>query len=356
MTSRIITTQPLSVLAHEFRTSGGKTLHAFEHVIAVNSESGRREKNAAGGGGGGGINNALIFIGGLGDGPLGVPYVRTIAESLSSSSSSSWSVFELLLSSSYSGFGFGSLRQDVEEIAAFVAYLRSVDDERKKIVLMGHSTGCQDCMEYAKRSSDPAAAADSGILLIPAVDGFILQGPVSDREALGMMAKGGRLPENEVQEWQQKLETSLRFAKDKIDKGEGGQDIIMPRAMLPRDTFTTPITAYRWWSLAAVGGDDDYFSSDLADERVAEIWGSLRQPVLIVPSAQDEHVPRDIDVGELMERWKRACGPRIASSRSAMIPDANHRVDNDPTGRAQAWLANRVHDFLREDILRITNK
>jgi len=76
--------------------------------------------------------------------------------------------------SSYTGFGFSSLANDAEDLAAFVAYLRQTG--KKKVVVMGHSTGlhpfppllevcvclfvdlihdsrpgCQDCLEYTNR-------------------------------------------------------------------------------------------------------------------------------------------------------------------------------------------------------------
>lgn len=41
--------------------------------------------------------------------------------------------------SSYTGFGYSSLANDVEDIAALVTYLKGRD--KKKIVLMGSSTG-----------------------------------------------------------------------------------------------------------------------------------------------------------------------------------------------------------------------
>ena len=69
----------------------------------------------------------------------------------------------------------------------------------------------------------------------------------------------------------------------------------------------------------------------------------MRQPVLIVPSAEDEHVPKSIDVGGMVQRWKSFCAPGIASELSGLIPKANHRVDN---AEAQEWLAGRVVGFL----------
>lgn len=85
--------------------------------------------------------NALLFVGGLGDGPHTVPYIRTVAAKIEATTSLSYSVFEIRIRSSFSGFGWTSLANDVEDISAAVKYLRSIGKE--KIVLMGHSTGSQ---------------------------------------------------------------------------------------------------------------------------------------------------------------------------------------------------------------------
>lgn len=85
--------------------------------------------------------NSLVFIGGLGDGPHTVPYPRAIAKRLGEDPSLSYSVFEFRLKSSFSAFGFARLVDDVADITALVKYLRSIGKER--VVLMGHSTGCQ---------------------------------------------------------------------------------------------------------------------------------------------------------------------------------------------------------------------
>lgn len=70
-------------------------------------------------------------------------YPTTIASSLPPH----WSIAEVLLSSSYRGWGTSSLAKDAKEIAECVEYFSKLRPG-KKVVLMGHSTGCQDCLEY----------------------------------------------------------------------------------------------------------------------------------------------------------------------------------------------------------------
>jgi pimeloyl-ACP methyl ester carboxylesterase len=87
--------------------------------------------------------NALVFIGGLFNGPHSKTYVRTLARRLEEAAAGalSYSVFEFRLASSFTGFGYSSLAKDVRDITALVKYLRGLG--KKRIVLMGHSTGCQ---------------------------------------------------------------------------------------------------------------------------------------------------------------------------------------------------------------------
>lgn len=68
------------------------------------------------------------------------------------------------------------------------------------------------------------------------VDGFILQAPVSDREALDDL----------FPTWRE----SLEHAENLI--AEGKKDHLMPVDLVPHD-LGAPMTAYRLWSLMAVG-------------------------------------------------------------------------------------------------------
>lgn len=87
------------------------------------------------------MENAIVFINGLGGGPHGIPYVKRLAERLQAVPKLSYSVFEFRMNSSFRGYGTSSLREDAENIASLVKYLRELG--RQKIILLGHSTGCQ---------------------------------------------------------------------------------------------------------------------------------------------------------------------------------------------------------------------
>lgn len=85
--------------------------------------------------------NAMIYIGGLTDGPHTTEYIRLVGQALDKRRDLDYSLFEIRMRSSYQGFGTSSLKQDVEDISSLVKYLRSIG--REKVVLMGHSTGTQ---------------------------------------------------------------------------------------------------------------------------------------------------------------------------------------------------------------------
>lgn len=97
--------------------------------------------------------NALVFIGGLGDGPHTVPYVHRVAKELESWTKLSYSVFETRLRSSFGGFGYRRLQDDAADISALVKYLHGIG--KQKVVLMGHSTGCQVRHSTANCLEDP---------------------------------------------------------------------------------------------------------------------------------------------------------------------------------------------------------
>lgn len=192
------------------------------------------------------------------------------------------------------------------------------------IVLFGHSTGSQDCIHYAVSGNENAQTSNP-------VDGFIMQGPVSDREMFANDMSG------------EELTHLLKVSEELIEQGK-------PQEPIPRLTgslsWFPPMSAYRFHSLAAKGGDDDYFSTDLGKERLEEIFGKLSKPTLMLHSSNDEAVAKTVDKTALIEKWQGIAKEGVISDLSGEIPGANHRVED---GEAQRWLAERVERFLREN-------
>ncbi|KAK4161096.1 UPF0613 protein PB24D3.06c 1 [Cladorrhinum sp. PSN259] len=314
---------PYTVKVHPLSSPTNFSLTAYERIISLNG----------GGGSSGGTSsssspasqdtckNALIYIGGLTTGPHtgGDSDDKRLG---SSSSSCCWTLFELRMRSSYSGWGYSSLKNDVEDLGVLVKYLRE-ELGKERVVMIGASTGCQNCLEYT----------DATKYKVPPVDGFILTSPVSDREAAAFLFMS-----------KEELEESVKIAKGFVDDGKG-EEVMMPREYLPAMFWSAPISAYRWWSLAAVGGDDDYFSSDLTDERIKELFGRVDKPLLILPAGEDEMVPPDVDRQSLLNRWIAGCNQGVVSEFSGFIPGSGHVVSEKP---AMEWVAERVRKFLAQ--------
>jgi hypothetical protein len=160
------------------------------------------------------------------------------------------------------------------------------------------------------------------------VDAYILQAPTSDRETAGLLMP----PDFFAQ--------TLQHAEDIIARGD--KDEIMPKKLIP-PVFTSPVTAYRWHSLIAKGGNDDYFASDLEDVILAGTFGRLDRPTMIVPSENDEMVPATVDKQGLLQRWIEAAPEGAVSSLSGLNPGADHTLSEEG---AQKWFIQRVLQFL----------
>lgn len=252
--------------------------------------------------------NVLVFIGGLTDGLLTVPYLQQLANGLENvnSTSGNWCLIQALISSSYNGWATGSLERDVKELKQLVQYLRSdAGGNRRKIVLMGHLTGCQDTMEYLTKICSQEDVSEDSIL-----DGAILQAPVSDREAMEMF--------NGLEATQALIEECKR---DFLDKGRANE-------MLPPkfSFFDTQLTAYRFYSFAAPGGDDDYFSSDFTYEHYKKTFGVVNTPLLVLYGEKDECVPKSVDREALVKLWEASTDPYYWSPLSKVLPGATHNV------------------------------
>jgi pimeloyl-ACP methyl ester carboxylesterase len=250
-----------------------------------------------------------------------VPYPALLARALPES----WSLAQTLLTSSYGGWGTSSLKSDAAELHQCVKYFRGV--KSGKIVLMGHSTGCQDVMEYLVGPSH----ADR-----PLIDGAILQAPVSDREASLM-----KMSHNQYAKCVAAAQVMVR---------EGKAEEIMPISET-HEFFGAPITARRCLSLLSPDhdGEDDYFSSDLPDTQLNRTFGMLpaHTPLCILYSGADEHVPPEIDKMALVTKWIKVVQKhgKVDTEHSGVIDGASHSLKID-SADVVADLLRRVMGFL----------
>lgn len=190
---------------------------------------------------------------------------------------------------------------------------------------MGHSTGCQDVMEYL-------TGVDASEREV--IDGGILQASVSDREALAFMFTT--------------FDETVSKVQKIVDEGRGDEVL---SSELSKDFYgSTPITANRMLSLSAKGGDDDYFSSDLSDEQLQQSFGSLPKGVkfAVLFSGEDEYVDEEVDKVALVERWlgfARKAGARVDEVNSGVLEEASHNLRGDPDEVVED-LVRRVVGFL----------
>ncbi|BBN11144.1 hypothetical protein MPTK1_5g09420 [Marchantia polymorpha subsp. ruderalis] len=254
----------------------------------------------------GDFKKQVIFLGGLTDGLLATDYVKPLADALLDEK---WSLVQPLLSSSYTGYGQSSLMQDTAEIEQLIYFLIN-EEASQGVMLMGHSTGCQNIVHYLRRGSSCSKA----------VRGAILQAPVSDREYRATLPETPGL---------------LDLAEIMIKEGKGEE--LMPREADP----CAPINALRYRSLCAFLGEDDMFSSDLTDAQLKNRLGHMeRFPCQVIFSMRDEYVPDYVDKKALVQRLCVAMG----GAEKVEIQWGNHSLSNRVQDAVRA-----VVDFVRRE-------
>jgi hypothetical protein len=248
-----------------------------------------------------------ILVGGLSDGLLPVPYTQDLADACHGAS---WSLVQPVISSSYTGFGNGSLQRDCDELQELMRYLIDYRNA-EEFCLVGHSTGCQDAVYFLGH-----AAPD----LCERLRLVALQAPVSDRE--GAEQYDGH-------------SSNLNSAQKLLKEGKGQE-------MMPRSAFWAPITAQRFVDLNEKGGTDDFFSSDFTDEELAERLkhvGSNRKRLkaLVAFSGADEYVPAHVDKKSLADRLVKAMNtdcvlddPSKLVAEQLYLDSGNHNLSSGP--------------------------
>lgn len=78
-------------------------------------------------------------------------------------------------------------------------------------------------------------------------------------------------------------------------------------------------------------GEDDYFSSDLDDERLSQTFGKIGKagtPLCILYGEKDQHVPEFVDRVALVERWMTHIrkGDGVVDQGSGVVPGATHTL------------------------------
>ncbi|ORX56802.1 DUF1749-domain-containing protein [Hesseltinella vesiculosa] len=204
------------------------------------------------------------------------------------------------MTSSYSGYGSVTLEDDSQEIDTLLDHLVT-QRQKKKFVILGHSTGSQDCYWHNKNGKHREK-----------VVAYILQAPVSDRE-FGEAA----IP---------KFADQVALAKKMVDEHR-------EQEWMSRSISDVPITATRYVALGDRLGQDDVFSGDLTEDELDRLYDGLTQPMMLVHGSEDEFYKSPVDQMELLERLQRAC-PAI--QKIAVVSGGDHSL-TDPTA-AEAFV------------------
>jgi hypothetical protein len=306
--------------------------------------------------------HSLLFIGGLGDGLCTVEYVADLVAALQDTE---WSIFSLILSSSYNGWGVGRLGKDIDEMAQCIQYVRDYKKQLfgpGKVVIMGHSTGSQDVMHYISCPNPrPRNLLDREIepLLRTPVDGAIMQASVSDREGILWVLKAGT--ERDSPETMREIyRKAVEDAKKRTYEDDDTVDTIVPLSVTARIGYpsTTAISSRRFLSLTSPDSpkkpdEDDLFSSDLSDEQLQRTFGVigprglLKSKLMALYSGRDQSVPPWVDKEALLKRWSTAAG-QFWHPKSMVIPGASHALSDCGQVEPRRILVQRVTGYLDE--------
>ena len=221
-----------------------------------------------------------MLIGGLTDGFLTVPYAQSLSTHLELKGIA---LIQLLMPSSYKSYGISSLAEDAKHIKLLLEHLRS-KMRKEKVILLGHSTGCQDIMRLFDDQS-----------MSHLVQGAVLQAPVSDRESLEASGaeEGRRL---------------LMWAE---------MGTTLPNSIYSKLIGGAPMSAFRAGALLQRLGDDDYFSTDLSVEERRSKLETFPVPLLAVLSECDEYFPMKERMPSYGESLKEAWGAQVVVLKQA---------------------------------------
>lgn len=279
-----------------------------------------------------------------------------------------WSLFTLNLSSSYGQWGLGHLDRDTNEIAECIRYIadyKATEFDTSKVVLMGHSSGSQAALHYLHRPnphiSDPVFDPYLRHSIRPALDGVIIQAPVSDREAIKwVLEKGiGDRSASDMQETYRQLEALMKDA----ERNDPCIDTLLPLALTSQIyPGNSPISCRRLMSLISPKSpeapqEDDLFSSDLSDEQLSKTFGMiksqglLKTQLMVLFSGADQAVPAWVDKEKMLQRWRNAANQggkhQVWNDEySAIIPGASHALSNDDQAEPRKELVRRVLGYL----------
>jgi hypothetical protein len=303
----------------------------------------------------------------LGDGMATTSYMSALVYALQPTQ---WSLFTINLTSSYQAWGLGHLDRDTTEIAQCIEYVNEYKQAKfgggGKVVLMGHSTGSQDVLHYLYRSNPHTSLSsfdkDLQHMMRPAIDGAIMQAPVSDREAIHWVLEKG-IGGKAASDCRAAYEKLIAIAQEEA-RNNRACDTLLPLDITSQLGYPAshPVSCRRFLSLVSPDSpntpqEDDLFSSDISDEQLDKTFGMiheralLRYKLLVMPSGADQAVPDWIDKAELLARWQKAADRNGSAQiwdteNSGPIPNASHALSNDDQAEPRQYLVEKVQNYL----------
>jgi len=261
-------------------------------------------------------DSSLVFIHGITEGFLSIPLLPPLTKALSDMELAS--VIQLIMRSSYSGYGVTSLDTDVRDLVDLLNELKIRG--KKRIILCGHSTGTQDVVHLLRWLQSNSETID-----IPLVKGAIFLAPVSDREAFLLEITDTLLQER------------VKLAESKVKENLGEE-------LTPRDWGyeNIPCSYNRFISLSKRLGQEDMWSSDLSEDELNSVIGHVKIPSLIVYAEMDEYVPKFVDKEVLLSRFQKAIP---GCSTAVMVEGANHEFGST---KAQSIVVSSVLKFTKQ--------
>lgn len=258
--------------------------------------------------------------------------------------------------------------RDTNEVAECINYVKEYKTNQYgsagKVVLMGHSTGSQNVLHYLHRPNPHSRSLkfdpELKNILRPAVDGAIMQAPISDREAILYVKRDGFMGKTS-EELEAVYEKLITMAKEAVAQNQW--DTMLPIWMTSQFGYpsNTPVSCRRFLSLVSPEspcqpGEDDLFSSDLSDDHLRSTFGIirkqnlLRHKLLVLYSGADQAVPDWVDKENLLKRWESIAnegGRDIWDTQSGLIPNASHALSNDDQADPRAFLNGKVLNYIQ---------
>ena len=242
-------------------------------------------------------NKLILLIGGLGDLLFSVKYFEYLWEKLND-----YKLCIPIMRSSGNSFGNTIIWDDVEDIKEIIKHI-SYNNEIKDIYLIGHSTGCQDILCLFKKKIQKEFP----------IRKCILQGPVSDRDYV----KDDQKLKNEIK----RIENISNILFKDWNNSQLKNSIEVSQYLYDNKY---PLLIRRFISLYSKLGDEDWFSYDIEQNILNQLYSIIDIPFLFVFSLNDQYVNySNEEYNKLIKRIEKT-----NSNIKIYILNDNHFIEN----------------------------